>query len=483
MLRFRLGSIPVEVRPSHLAIAALLAWSWMPGAQSGGSAVLPAILLGALVVFVSILVHELGHAVLARLFGYRPEIVIEWFGGHTTPNAPGPIPWWKDVVLTFAGPLFGLFLALVAFVAMQFTGAFDGMPAPLWKQALDLLVTGGPGVELPLAQQALGFFFRANVAWAVLNLVPVLPLDGGRISNAIFTRVLGQKGVLASQGVSLVISIAAVTWAITRKPPQPLIAIFFGMWGFSALRIVSAYLKGSAPPMMGPHPADLAFAQAAALFGERKYAEARDVALKLLENSEPLPAPTRARLHHLLGWIAIKEGEGRLALDHFSQMDRSEVEPQALAAAFALVGDDDRARTLWELAFRTTNDPTVRAEWAGTLIRLGRMDDARKVAEGELREAYRAAETTLIARRDFDGAARIGLQALEEVPSAELAYDTACSLAKGGRPNEAQALLERAYELGFRNAGHAEQDPDLAALRQTPEFIAWLTRVRQSPQR
>lgn len=467
MLRFRIGSIPVEVRPSHLAIAALLAWSWMPGAQAPGGTALPAIAVGAVVVFVSILVHELGHATLARVFGYQPAIVIEWFGGHTTPGSPGPIPWWKDIVLTFAGPLFGLLLAAGAFVALLSTGAFEaGRDA---------------GVVLPLWQQALLFFFGANLLWSVLNLVPVLPLDGGRISNALFTRVLGQKGVLASQSVSLLFCVAAVAFGITNR--QPLIAIFFGMWGFSAVRILSAYLKGDAPPMSGPHPADLAFAQAAALFNERKYDQARDVALKILHGSEPLPAPSRARLHHLLGWTAIKQGEGKLALDHFSQMDRSDIEPQALAAALALSGDDQRALELWELAFRTTNDATVRAEWAGTLIRLGRLEEARKIAGRELRDAYRAAETTLISRKDFEAAARVGLSALEEVPGPELAYDTACSLARAGRTAEAQRLLDRAWELGFKNASHAEQDPDLAALRHTPEFAHWLTRVKQSPQR
>src|SRR5690242_2027705 len=83
MFRFRLGPIPVEVRASHLVVAALLAWSWMPAAQSGDQRALPAIAAGAVVVFISILFHELGHATVALAYGYRPSIVIEYFGGHT----------------------------------------------------------------------------------------------------------------------------------------------------------------------------------------------------------------------------------------------------------------------------------------------------------------------------------------------------------------------------------------------------------------
>ncbi|MFL6860038.1 MAG: hypothetical protein ACJ8EV_04380, partial [Sphingomicrobium sp.] len=128
MLRFRLGSIPVEVQPSHLFFSALLAWSNLPrpGSRSWqgwpfegltsasdpgySRAMLGFVLAWMFIVFVSVLVHELGHAVLSRAFGYRPSIALAWMGGHTQPNAPGPIPWHKDLALTLAGPLFGLAL-------------------------------------------------------------------------------------------------------------------------------------------------------------------------------------------------------------------------------------------------------------------------------------------------------------------------------------------------------------------------------------
>ena len=83
-------------------------------------------------------------------------------------------------------------------------------------------------------------------------------------------------------------------------------------------------------------------------------------------------------------------------------------------------------------------------------------------------------------REDFDAAARVGAQAVEQFPSAELAYNAACAFSRAGRLDEAQLMLDRAVSLGFKDATHAERDADLAALRQTAGFSAWLRRLQQS---
>src|SRR5712692_9344224 len=80
VLRFRLGAFPVSVYPSFLIAAALLGYVWMDAWQT--------LLIWIGVVFVSVLVHELGHAVVALAFGGRPEIRLEGFGGVTFPRSP-----------------------------------------------------------------------------------------------------------------------------------------------------------------------------------------------------------------------------------------------------------------------------------------------------------------------------------------------------------------------------------------------------------
>ena len=465
MLRFRIGSIPVEIRPSHLLVAGLLAWNWMPSAAAHTPDGVAALLLGAGVVLVSILVHELGHAFVARAYGYRPQIVIEWFGGHTQPNAAGPIPWFKDILLTAAGPIFGFTLGVLAALGL-------------------ILLTGGIGIDrdprAPVAIQALGFFARANIVWALLNLIPVLPLDGGRISNTLWVRALGPKrGVLGSQGLSLLICAGGVAWAV--RASQPFLAVFLAMWGVRAVQIIVAVLRGQ-EPLEGPppHPSDLAFAQAAALFQQKRLGEAERVATRALQTEPPPPSRTKSRLHHLLGWIAVKDGRGRDALEQFAQVEDREVEPHALAAALALAGDDERALPLWERAHRLTRDGTVLHEWAGTLVRLGRAEEARAIPGVDMRQALRAAERVLAIRGDYLGAARLGESALAEFPAPELAYDIACSLAKAGLVDRAQAMLERAAELGFRDARFAESDADLAPLHATPAFRDWIRRLQSA---
>ncbi len=467
MLRFRVGSIPVEVRPTHLLIGALIAWSWVPAVRAGElHLALLGLLGGIFVVFVSILVHELGHATVARLYGYQPEIVIEWFGGHTQPNAPGPIPWLKDVLLTFAGPLFGFGLGVVSAVAFFVLGA-------------DLQASLEQSPSAPLLHQILFVFMAANVLWAVLNLMPVLPLDGGRISHAVLTRIFGRHGVLFSQGIALLICVGLVTWG--ARTGSMILAIFFALWGWQAVKLLVAYFKGGSGSALTPPPSDLAFAQAAALFHQGSYTDARRAAEQALEKDTTRDAA--GRLHHLLGWVAVKEGRGADALDHFARVDTHTVEPHALAAAHSLAGDDLRALPLWELSYRTARDRTLLHEWAGALIRQGRASEARRMQGVDLLEAYRAAESVLLQRGQYADAARLGEEALREVPRPELAYNAACAWARAGDPGSAQRLLERAAELGFRDASFARQDPDLAAVRQSPWFDAWSERLQGSAAR
>lgn len=464
MLSFKVGSIPVEVRPTHLLIAAWLAYMWMPSVQAPGTPmqiVVVALLAGMFAVFVSILVHELGHAAVARAYGYQPAIVIEWFGGHTTPNAPGPIPWSKDVLLTLAGPMFGLGLGILAAVVFLATGGREV----------------GFGPEAAVHHQLLFFFAAANFLWAILNLMPVLPLDGGRISHAVATRVFGRHGVLVSQGLALTICVALVAWGASQG--SILMAVFFGLWGWQALQLLMAYFKGK-DAAAAAHPTDLAYAQAATLFSQDKLAEARQIAERALQGD--VPPQSRHRLRHLLGWVSIKEGRGTEALDHFSAVGGN-VEPHAMAAAWSLAGDDARALPLWELAYRETKDTTLLHEWAGCLIRLGRVEQARQLPGVEPVESWRAAESVLLQRGEHEAAARLGEDAVKALPRPELAYNAACAWARAGDAGRAQGMLERAAELGFRDASYASNDPDLAAVRQSPWFDAWLRRLQVSVSR
>ena len=218
MLRFRLGSFPVSVYPSFLIAAALLGYVWMEGWQS--------LLIWIAVVFVSVLVHELGHAVVALAFGGRPEIRLEGFGGVTFPRLPQPPSAWKQIVLSVAGPVAGLGLGVAAWAL--------GRALP-------------PDPQSPAAT-VLGMFRDTSVYWAILNLLPVLPLDGGHVMQAVIEGVRRKPSAAAASWASAAVAgcIAIVAW---RLYGQPYVAIWFGLFAFQNVtraRLV-AQESGSAP--------------------------------------------------------------------------------------------------------------------------------------------------------------------------------------------------------------------------------------------
>jgi Zn-dependent protease len=183
MFSFRLGSIRVTVHPSHLLMGALFGYwaldSWNAGwpgsvlSDPAASNRLPTQVAVALIwtgiVFVSVLFHELGHAVSMRAYQYQPSIQLVMLGGFTSPNSPAPLPWRRDVVTTLAGPFFGAALALLCYGLLRL----------------------GPGDVLSYVFETA---WRANLAWAIFNMVPVLPLDGGRVVLALLSRAFGRGG-------------------------------------------------------------------------------------------------------------------------------------------------------------------------------------------------------------------------------------------------------------------------------------------------
>ena len=464
MFRFRLGSIPVDVHFSHLAIAGLIAWSFVEGfphegwpgpviGQPDGRVLYGVcIALWMSIVSVSILVHELGHAIVSRVFGYRPSIQLIGLGGLTHPNANETIPWHRDVLLTLAGPLSGLTLGLLS-------GA-------LWLGLQRGGVAPGP------VTYVLSGLFMANLVWAVLNLLPVTSLDGGRISTAVLTRIFGRKGFLFSQLISVALALVVIAFAWDNL----LLTLILGMNVVRAMAMISGYFKGELPPAGPTHPYELAFLHAEGKYKEGKLEEA--AALLKAVGDQELQPQLRARVHDLSGWIEVKLGEGRKALEHFAQVQGLTVAPQALAAAFSLIGDETKALPLWEQAARTTRDPTLLHEWAGALIRAGQVEKARAMPGVKPALAFAAAARTSFVREDFLRAAEANEASFAEEPNAERAYDAACGYALAGKADEALRMLETVGKTGTVRADKVQWDPELVSLRTDPRFIALLERLR-----
>ena len=157
-MRFSLFGVPVAVTPMFWLAAALIGWPWLTG--PGGHPIL--LITWMLCVFVSILVHEFGHALAARFFGHRPNMLLYHFGGLTFyggRDTPG-----RAFLITAAGPAVQLALGaamVITHLTLQSTGRLPEEGTP--------------------AATAVFSMASINIVWPLFNLLPVLPLDGGRL--------------------------------------------------------------------------------------------------------------------------------------------------------------------------------------------------------------------------------------------------------------------------------------------------------------
>lgn len=182
-LAFRLADIPVRVSVWFWGVAALLGWN-ISRAFAGGEQrqILGYLIIWVGVVFVSIVVHEMGHALAYRRFGIDSRVVLVQFGGITIPQRWGGRPLrspLQRIVVSAAGPVAQLLLTAVLVVVLRVAGY--GVPFPIQAVGEPLGLYDGE----PFTSKVLFFtvfcLLQVNVFWPLLNLLPVPPLDGGQI--------------------------------------------------------------------------------------------------------------------------------------------------------------------------------------------------------------------------------------------------------------------------------------------------------------
>ncbi len=182
---FSLAGIPVRVEPAFFIIIALL----------GINPVDPEpiyIASWVAIAFVSILLHELGHAIAFRAYGVSPSITLHGFGGLT--SGSGDLTPARHIVVSLAGPLSALFLL--------------GLPAYLLEQSGTLT-----SVE---AETIVAQAVWINIGWSLLNLVPILPLDGGQVFVSLAEMVNKERGRYAAEVVSVAIAAVLGVWAFQQ---------------------------------------------------------------------------------------------------------------------------------------------------------------------------------------------------------------------------------------------------------------------------
>lgn len=242
-LRFGLLGIPIRVAPWFWLAAVLLGWNLTAvGSQQG---LLLTLWVGA--VFLSILVHEMGHAMAMRYYGIDCSIVLYHFGGLAIPagnsgrggfgRRRGGNESLRDIVITAAGPAAQLGLALAIALAVRLSGHSLRFEVPYLEYVLPLS-DGRPIASLPM-ELLTYFLLLTSVLWALLNLLPVYPLDGGQIARNVFTLFNPSAGIRYSLILSAVAGAGIAVYAFSNK--DVFLGLMFGLLALSSFQLLQAY--------------------------------------------------------------------------------------------------------------------------------------------------------------------------------------------------------------------------------------------------
>jgi Zn-dependent protease len=232
-LRFNLLGIPIRVHPLFWVLTALL------GATSG---TVIGMLIWVPAVFVSILIHELGHGLAMRRFGQVPKIELHMGGGSTAAqpfwwgNRPVSVPLTpgQEVLIALAGPSAGFLFAALVIGTVAAAGGSVGVTLAGGVFPLPFAVFS---TNLGIATLIANTFLWINVFWGLINLVPVNPLDGGHIARTLLIRSDPWNGARNSLRLSAAAgAVVAATGLILLGSPW--IALLFGFLAFQSWQLL-----------------------------------------------------------------------------------------------------------------------------------------------------------------------------------------------------------------------------------------------------
>jgi Zn-dependent protease len=177
-LNFSVFGFPVRVHPLFWVIALLL------GASAGS---LERIAIWIVVLFVSILIHELGHSFMMRKYGVESYIILYHLGGMAVSSSSrrAQLTWVENILISLAGPFAGF---LFAGVTVGIVYAAGGLVFVNWLFGFLPIPVAFMPVGGSIANEAVGIILWINTFWGLINLLPVFPLDGGRVSQQLFVR-------------------------------------------------------------------------------------------------------------------------------------------------------------------------------------------------------------------------------------------------------------------------------------------------------
>lgn len=189
----RIAGADIIVRPSLVLIGVVLVVVFAPQFESLGAGPNPYVtsVVFVLSLFLSVFLHELAHLAAARWFGMSvPSVELHLLGGETRIEGDSRHPW-QELVTSIVGPLASF---IIGIAALWGAAATDGVTrSVLWS---------------------IGFI---NILIAIFNMLPGLPLDGGRVLRALIWAITGSeaKGVRIAGWIGRLAALALVALAVS----------------------------------------------------------------------------------------------------------------------------------------------------------------------------------------------------------------------------------------------------------------------------
>jgi Zn-dependent protease len=220
IVKARVFGFPVRMDLSFVLIMGVLGFSSLGAGRDLG--------LWILITPFAVLVHELGHAVTARTTGAAPQIALTGFGGVTVFRPPDELSRWRSLGISLAGPAVGLVVGVVLLVVRL--GLGDGVDPSGWVAA------------------ALAIGVWTCLGWSVLNLLPVLPLDGGQAMRELLPgkpMVRARRAAAVSVVVALVAAVAG--YLLLDQVFLAFFLVFFALSNWFTLRRPAADTENPVP--------------------------------------------------------------------------------------------------------------------------------------------------------------------------------------------------------------------------------------------
>jgi Zn-dependent protease len=397
------------------------------------------------VVFVSILIHELGHAFAARAVGSDSiGIELQSMGGLTAYRPRRSLSRLEQIGVSLAGPFSGFALGTAALVLANI---------------LDVSTTrSGDNVVL-------FDLLWVNFGWGLFNLLPVLPLDGGTVMQNMLP---GNEVVRGRRAAIVSIGILVIAAAISIRMEFYFGLIYAGLLGafnFAALtRANVARVRNE-----GADTAAVAFDRLDR--GDLTVLPALGEFTRNAPTSE-MRSVVKSRVVESL----IRQGrtpEARAVLNSFP----GQTGPSLYALVDTVEGVPHGLAMLDEQLSRSADATTARHAILGRVLthRANEVPGLFTALPPTARslDALREAQYLAHLRGDFRDAAIIGEQIVQQYPQAAdawIMYNTACSWARAGEVERAFAWLTHAVDSGWSDLNQLSTDHDLSALWNDARF-------------